>query len=302
LELLAQELSYAQIGARLGIKENAVAQLLLRARRRLRREFRLAQVDSAKLPDQCKSYLPVLVDYLETRFDATQKGQELALVSYLEGKLNKPQRQQTIDHVLACVHCQSNLMAMGEDAEKRARAVILPLFGLHEAQTKNTPYQKTSASSPLRTPSTDQRQLPSASLARRPALAKTLATIALIVIVGSGATGLVTHGANNEQTVEKAAPAAKTNARPFSMPTNGSAVTVVPPQQNVNPVVPPQQNVNPVVPPQQNAKLGQPVQNNSGAGGSRSGQGAQNGSGFGKVPPGQVVQSSRVPARTHNPG
>jgi RNA polymerase sigma factor (sigma-70 family) len=145
LKLFAQGLSYAQIGARLGIKENAVAQLLLPARRRLSREFRLAQIDTSKLPSQCQTYLPLLADYLEARLEATHKGRELSLASYLDRKLDEPRRQQTIDHVIVCAHCESALLAMGEDAEQRVRALIPLLFPPREAQAKEISYQETSA-------------------------------------------------------------------------------------------------------------------------------------------------------------
>ena len=55
-----EDRSYAEIGVIVGMKENAVAQLISRARESLRTELRLAQVDPERLPEECRRFLPLL--------------------------------------------------------------------------------------------------------------------------------------------------------------------------------------------------------------------------------------------------
>jgi hypothetical protein len=55
-----EDRSYAEIGELVDMKENAVAQLIFRARESLRLELRLAQVDPERLPEECRRYLPLL--------------------------------------------------------------------------------------------------------------------------------------------------------------------------------------------------------------------------------------------------
>ena len=60
-----EEQSYAEIGELVGMKENAVAQLIFRARESLRTELRLAQVDPERLPEECRRFLPLLAAHLD---------------------------------------------------------------------------------------------------------------------------------------------------------------------------------------------------------------------------------------------
>ena len=60
-----EDRSYAEIGVVVGLKENAVAQLISRARESLRTELRLAQVDPASLPEECRRFLPLLSRHLD---------------------------------------------------------------------------------------------------------------------------------------------------------------------------------------------------------------------------------------------
>jgi len=62
-----EDSSYAEIGAIVGLNENAVAQLISRARDSLRTELRLAQVDPAALPEECRRLLPLLSRHLDGR-------------------------------------------------------------------------------------------------------------------------------------------------------------------------------------------------------------------------------------------
>jgi hypothetical protein len=56
---LAEEPDAGEAPGRAG-KENAVAQLIFRARESLRTELRLLQVDPERLPEKCRRFLPLL--------------------------------------------------------------------------------------------------------------------------------------------------------------------------------------------------------------------------------------------------
>ena len=75
-----EDRSYAEIGELVGLNENAVAQLVFRARERLRTELRLVQVDPESLPEECRSFLPLLAQHLD-------------------GKLRGPKLETTLAHL-----------------------------------------------------------------------------------------------------------------------------------------------------------------------------------------------------------
>ena len=75
-----EERSYAEIGELVGMKENAVAQLIFRARESLRTELRLVQVDPERLPEDCRQFLPLLA-------------------AHLDGQLNGARREETLEHL-----------------------------------------------------------------------------------------------------------------------------------------------------------------------------------------------------------
>ena len=102
-----EERSYAEIGEIVGLNENAVAQLVFRARESLRTELRLLQVDPESLPEECRAFLP-------------------ALSQYLDGQLREPRKSTTLAHLEGCERCQAALADMRE-AQKRYRTVLLPL-------------------------------------------------------------------------------------------------------------------------------------------------------------------------------
>src|SRR5262245_28340789 len=103
-----EDRSYAEIGVIVGLKENAVAQLISRARDSLRTELRLTQVDPERLPEECRRFLPLLS-------------------RHLDGQLRGEPLQETLAHLESCERCQESLLAMRE-AQRRYR-VLLPLFG-----------------------------------------------------------------------------------------------------------------------------------------------------------------------------
>src|SRR5262245_49855305 len=102
-----EDRSYAEIGELVGMKENAVAQLIFRARESLRSELRLAQVDPERLPEECRRFLPLLA-------------------AHLDGQLKGPRRDETLAHLEGCERCQAALADM-EEASRRYRLLLLPL-------------------------------------------------------------------------------------------------------------------------------------------------------------------------------
>lgn len=103
-----EDRSYGEIGEIVGLKENAVAQLIFRARESLRVEVRLAQVDPDRLPVACRNYLPLLA-------------------RHLDGELSGPRLDETLHHLESCERCQGALADMRE-ASRRYRALVLPPF------------------------------------------------------------------------------------------------------------------------------------------------------------------------------
>ena len=95
------------------MKENAVAQLIFRARESLRTELRLVQVDPERLPEECRRFLPLLA-------------------AHLDGQLKGARRDETLEHLEGCERCQAALVDMRE-ASRRYRVILLPI-GADEAR------------------------------------------------------------------------------------------------------------------------------------------------------------------------
>jgi RNA polymerase sigma factor (sigma-70 family) len=109
-----EDRSYAEIGEIVGMKENAVAQLIFRARESLRVELRLVQVDPERLPEQCRRFLPLLA-------------------AHLDGQLKGARRDETLAHLDGCERCQSVLADMRE-ASRRYRSLLPLLLESDEAK------------------------------------------------------------------------------------------------------------------------------------------------------------------------
>lgn len=105
-----EDKSYAEIGELVGLNENAVAQLISRARQSLREELRLVQVDRSKLPAGCQELLPLLS-------------------AHLDGQLKGAKLERTLAHLEGCEACQAALADMRE-ASRRYRAVVPPIVGV----------------------------------------------------------------------------------------------------------------------------------------------------------------------------
>ncbi len=111
-----EDRSYAEIGELVGLNENAVAQLVFRARERLRTELRLVQVDPESLPEECRAFLPLLSQHLD-------------------GKLRGPKLETTLAHLEGCERCQAALADM-QDAKRRYRALLLPPLGMSTEEAR----------------------------------------------------------------------------------------------------------------------------------------------------------------------
>jgi RNA polymerase sigma factor (sigma-70 family) len=105
-----EDKSYAEIGVLVGLNENAVAQLISRARQSLRDELRLVQVERSKLPPECREFLPLLS-------------------AHLDGQLKGEKLERTLAHLEGCEACQAALADMRE-ASRRYRAVVPPIIGV----------------------------------------------------------------------------------------------------------------------------------------------------------------------------
>ena len=103
--------SYAEIGAELGIATDAVAQVISRARIRLRGALRRAEVDLDDVPESCRDMLRPLSDYLDGR-----------------AALHAPEIES---HLAGCASCRQTL-ALYEEAGSRLRGIapFLPFAGL----------------------------------------------------------------------------------------------------------------------------------------------------------------------------
>ena len=111
-----EDKSYAEIGVVVGLNENAVAQLISRARESLRLELRLAQVDPGRLPEECRLNLPLLS-------------------RHLDGQLREPQLAATFAHLEGCSLCQDALDSMRE-ATRRYRLLPPWLFAGDELRKR----------------------------------------------------------------------------------------------------------------------------------------------------------------------
>jgi RNA polymerase sigma-70 factor (ECF subfamily) len=144
-----EDRSYAEIGTVVGLNENAVAQLISRARESLRTELRLAEVDPSSLPEECRKFLPLLS-------------------RHLDGHLGGAELEKTLAHLESCERCQDALVSMRE-AQRRYRT-LLPIFGGGDDQRAKIDAELTSAGywarrPPLRPRFHDRRAVVAATVA-----------------------------------------------------------------------------------------------------------------------------------------
>ncbi len=76
-----EELSYDEVGAILGINRNAVAQLLLRSRLRLRGALQRGQIDEERLTPEVRAALPALCAYADGELAAAERAEVAVLLA-----------------------------------------------------------------------------------------------------------------------------------------------------------------------------------------------------------------------------
>lgn len=99
--------SYKEISQIIHTSRANVAQLLLRARERFRREYRMAHLEKSKLPSLCQKMIPLLSSYLDEDLSGSRK-------KYVE------------DHLENCQNCQNSLEQMRESS--RTYRVLIPVI------------------------------------------------------------------------------------------------------------------------------------------------------------------------------
>jgi RNA polymerase sigma factor (sigma-70 family) len=199
-----EDRSYAEIGELVGMKENAVAQLIFRARESLRTELRLVQVDPESLPEECRRFLPLLA-------------------AHLDGQLKGARRDETLAHLEGCERCQAALADMRE-ASRRYRTLFLP-FGADEAK----------AATDERLEATGYWQT-TASRTRGRLLRRVVAVVVAAVLLGVGGAALGVALARDDG--RQAAPGTTQSTSSVVAVTSTTATTEVSPEVTVPPAPP----------------------------------------------------------------
>jgi RNA polymerase sigma factor (sigma-70 family) len=188
-----EERSYAEIGELVGMKENAVAQLIFRARESLRTELRLAQVDPERLPEACRRYLPLLA-------------------AHLDGQLKGKRLDDTLGHLESCERCQAALADMRE-ASRRYRTLFPVPLGAEEARAAID--ERLTSAGYWEQPARRRR------LTRRSTRVAAVAVAAVALGGGGTALGLTL----TRDPVTAALPVATSTGAPAAVPTAGPALT-----------------------------------------------------------------------------
>ena len=195
-----EDRSYAEIGELVGLKENAVAQLVFRARERLRTELRLVQVDPESMPEECRAFLPLLAQHLD-------------------GKLRGPKLETTLAHLEGCERCQAALADMRE-AKRRYRALLLPPLGVSGEQARAATEADLDRVGYWRGPSRW------AALRRpRGATALVVATGAAVLLVASGVGAATLLGRTTQETAPSPTTVARSAPAPPAGPTTNAPTT-----------------------------------------------------------------------------
>jgi RNA polymerase sigma factor (sigma-70 family) len=195
-----EDRSYAEIGELVGLNENAVAQLVFRARERLRTELRLVQVDPESMPEECRAFLPLLAQHLD-------------------GKLRGPKLETTLAHLEGCERCQAALADMRE-AKRRYRALLLPPLGVSGEQARAATEADLDRVGYWRGPSRW------AALRRpRGATALVVATGAAVLLVASGVGAATLLGRTTQETAPSPTTVARSAPAPPAGPTTNAPTT-----------------------------------------------------------------------------
>jgi RNA polymerase sigma factor (sigma-70 family) len=204
-----EDRSYAEIGELVGMKENAVAQLIFRARESLRTELRLLQVDPEQLPEECRRFLPLLA-------------------AHLDGQLKGARQEETLAHLDGCERCQAALADMRE-ASRRYRTLLPLPMGEDEAK----------AAIDARLTSSGYWDGPRRLwLVGRAAKVGAVAATLVLLFGGGTAAGIVFSGADRlsvaplpttssseETTTSETAPPARTTSEPLPTTTSSQTTT-----------------------------------------------------------------------------
>lgn len=196
-----EDRSYAEIGTVVGLNENAVAQLISRARESLRTELRLAQVDPGRLPEECRRFLP-------------------QLSRHLDGHLHGGPLQATLAHLEGCERCQDALASMRE-ASRRYRTLFPPFAGGEDAHAAAIDVELTAGGywEPRRAP-------PWGGRSRR--ATAVLGTVAVAALAGAGA-GVAVFASGEEPRPVAAATARPAAAAPTTAAATAPETTVAAP-------------------------------------------------------------------------
>ena len=173
--------SYRDIGAILGIDENAVAQLVSRARIRLRQELRLGAVDRNVLPAACAALLG-------------------DLSAHIDGKLRADRLAAVEEHLADCTICQAVRVQLAEASHRyRALAPALPLLGLFEETARAAEREGLLRELPGAAPAAGAARPRSGRRRRRAGIA--VATAALLLLGAVAAIGVAVTGEPEETAV-----------------------------------------------------------------------------------------------------
>ena len=203
-----EDRSYAEIGELVGLNENAVAQLVFRARERLRTELRLVQVDPERLPEECRAFLPLLAQHLD-------------------GKPRGPKQETTLAHLEQCERCQAALGDMRE-AKRRYRALLLPPLGMPAEEARAAVDEELEQVGYWR--GAGGRR----TILRRPrGAAAIVAVAALVALCVGGGLGAATLLAERSQRVAAERRAETTVVEPTTEPSASAAASVTTPASPV---------------------------------------------------------------------
>jgi RNA polymerase sigma factor (sigma-70 family) len=208
--------SYRDIGAILGIDENAVAQLVSRARIRLRQELRLGAVDRGALPAACAALLG-------------------DLSAHLDGKLRADRLAVVEEHLAGCATCRAVRVQLAEASHRyRALAPALPLLGLFEETARAAEREGLLRAQPGAAPAAAAAR---SRFGRRRRAGIAMAAAALLLLGALAAIGVAVTGEPGE-TAAATEPATAADLGSATGPDEGT-LALAPASTTAEPVKPP---------------------------------------------------------------
>ena len=203
-----EDRSYAEIGETVGLSENAVAQLISRARESLRTELRLAQIDPDRLPEECRRFLPLLSP-------ASRRA------------ASRAQLDETLAHLERCERCQDALDSM-QEAKRRYRVLVPLAFGAQELFGRIDDALAANGywSGPPRAPG------------RLRSRAAVVATVAAVVLLGAAGAGTAVLVADDDPVANAAPMSPPTSVKRTARPATTTSPTVTRLIRRAMPVIP----------------------------------------------------------------